>query len=235
MKKCAVMQPSYLPWIGYFNLILNSDVFIFLDDVQYSKNSFFSRNRYPCNSPTGFNWLTVPVRRASSTQLFTETFMIEEDKWRRKHMLTLRQFYLRERYFDDFFPYLEKEIMNEKHDTLAKLNISLIRSICDYLKIEREFFVSSELGVEGSRSDRLVSFCKKFGCSIYLSPAGAADYISKDNIIPTSSIKVAYQNYTCIEYKQGKLADFVPSMSIVDLVFRYSVEECKKIIFQEIK
>lgn len=233
MKKCAVMQPSYLPWIGYFNLIMNSDVFIFLDDVQYSKNSYFSRNRYPSKSAEGFTWLTVPVRRTSSTQLFTETNLVEDDNWRKKHLTTFQHTYGKSKFFSDFYPVLEKEILDLSKTTLADMNISLVKAICGYLEIGKEFYRSSELSISGGRSERLLYFCEKFNCEVYLSPEGAREYINEDNILPPSHVKVRYQNYNCKNYQQ-KEAGFTPFMSIIDLLFQHGKEFSRENIFQEI-
>jgi hypothetical protein len=232
MKKCAVMQPSYLPWVGYFNLIMNSDVFIFLDDVQYSKNTYFNRNRYPTKNTDGFAWLTLPVRRVKSTQLFTESCLVEEDNWRKKHLTTLQHVYGKTEFFAAFYPFLEKEILDLSKATLAEINIGLIKSICAYLEIEKEFYLSSELNISGSRSERLLSFCKRFDCQIYLSPVGAREYIDEDNILPPSEVKVLYQNYVCKEYQQKSAESFLPYMSIVDLLFQNGKEFSKENIFQ---
>lgn len=225
------MQPSYLPWVGYFNLIMNSDVFIFLDDVQYSKNSFFSRNRYPSNSPDGFNWLTVPVRRLKSAQTFRETLLVE-DGWRRKHLETLKQVYGKNKYFGFVYPLLEKHISNLNYDNLASLNIGLIMEISEYLEIRKEFYLSSELKIQGQRSERLLSFCDHFKCDTYISPLGAKDYIVEDNVLPSSRVNVVYQDYKCIPYEQIKNKSFIPYMSIIDILFRLDKSDVKKNIYQ---
>lgn len=227
------MQPSYLPWSGYFNLIMNSDVFVFLDDAQYSKNSFFSRNRYPSSSKDGFSWLTVPVRRLNSTQLFNEIYVLDEEKWRKKHLLTFKHVYGKAPMYDKFYPFLEAVISNAEIKVLSDLNIGLIKSISSYLGINTEMVLSSQLGITGSRSEKLEKICKTLGCDTYLSPGGAQDYIEEDNILPESGIKIIYQKYNCTEYDQGS-NQFVPYMSIIDILFRYDVETSKKILFQKL-
>ena len=228
------MQPSYLPWIGYFNLIMNSDVFIFLDDVQYSKNSYFNRNKYPTKNSENFSWLTVPVRKSSSAQLFTETYVVEDTGWRKKHLTAIKLSYGRSTYFSEFFPVLEKIILDQSLVSLAAVNISLIKAICSYLQIDKKFYISSELKIFGSRSDRLLAFCRKFECQIYISPAGAQEYIEDDNILPQSAVSVIYQNYICKEYEQKGFDLFVPYMSIIDLVFRFDKIAVKEYIFQNL-
>lgn len=213
---------------------MNSNVFIFLDDVQYSKNTYFSRNRYPAKNIEGYGWLTVPVRRANSTQLFTETFLVEEG-WRKKHLATLKHVYGKMEFFSAFYPFLENEIANRSLVSLADVNIGLIKGICDYLGIKKEFYRSSELNISGSRSERLLKFCEKFDCPIYLSPAGAKEYIDEDNVLPLSKVKVIYQNYECKEYEQKGIENFTPYMSIIDLVFRFDKEYVLKNIFQELQ
>ena len=232
--KCAVMQPTYLPWLGYFNLIINSDVFIFLDDVQYTKNSFCSRNRYPSSAQEGFNWLTIPVRRQNLTQTFIETKFVNETNWRKKQLTTLQTVYAKTSNFKSFFPVIEKVLIDESLENLADLNIACIKAICHYLGINKNFHRSSLLNITGERSERLLSFCSMFKCNIYLSPAGARTYIDEDRILPQSEVKVIYQDFKCKVYPQKGSKTFQPYMSIIDLLFNVSKEEALTIINEPI-
>lgn len=228
------MQPSYLPWLGFFNLVMNSDVFIFLDDVQYSKNTFFNRNRYSSLSKEGFTWLTVPVKKEKLSQLISQSLLVEEEKWRKRHITTLQHAYGRMPFFKEVYPILEKEILDVGNDTLGKLNISLIKAICNYLNLEKEFYTSSDLNISGERSERLVKMCHMFDCGIYLSPGGAENYIVEDNILPESDVKVIYQRYNCKAYSQFEGKDFISGMSIIDLLFRLDRQESLSVIYQEL-
>jgi len=219
------MQPTYLPWQGYFNLIWNSDVFIFLDNVQYTKNSFCSRNRYPANNDQGFTWLTVPVRQASLAQTFRETHFVNDTNWRKKHLTTLQQNYGKLSSFNLFYPILESILKNEEYTNLADFNAALIMNISHYLGMKREFHLASNLNIVGERCDRLLSFCRKFKCDTYLSPAGAKDYIEEDKVLLESEIKVIFQDFKCREYPQRGISKFTPYMSVIDLIFNTSKEE----------
>ena len=223
-RKCAVMQPTYLSWSGYFNLIINSDVFVFLDDVQYSKNSFFSRNRYPYKNKEGFQYLAAPIRKNALDQKINESFFVEEEKWRKKHLSTIRHIYSKHPFFKDFFPILEKSLVDESLKTLAALSIDVTKGICDYLKLKKNFHISSELNIHGNRSERLVSFCKNFDCGIYISPIGAKGYIEEDNVLPVSDVKVVYQKFIPKEYYQRGMDQFIPYMSMIDVIFNLGPE-----------
>lgn len=229
------MQPSYLPWQGFFNLILNSDEFVFLDDAQYSKNSYFNRNRYPSNAELGFSWLTVPVSQRSLNQKINETQIIDERKWRHKHLSTIQINYRNAKMFNAFFPVLKLEIENPGHVFLSKLNISLIQAICNYLGLNRKFWVSSELKLESQqRSERLLEICRYFECGVYLSPGSAKEYIEKDGVFANTEVRVIYQAYECKQYDQANVTKFVPFMSIIDLLFQMDAASAKKIIYQDI-
>ena len=123
--KCAIMQPTYLPWAGYFNLISQVDTFVFLDDAQFQKNSWHNRNRILLNHSS--HWITVPVRRVALNQKIHET-KIDSSAWRTKHQRLLQQTYAKHPFIDDILEICEA-LGKAKIDNLAILNISLIQFI----------------------------------------------------------------------------------------------------------
>jgi hypothetical protein len=195
-----------------------------LDDVQYSKNSYYNRNRYPANNTEGFGWLTLPIRKEKLSQLLKDSYFVDDSPWRKKQLTTIQCVYGRHQYFKDFYPVLEGCLLNTELKTLADLAVTINLSICNFLGIEREFYRSSELNVEGERSDRLLTLCKKFDCDIYLSPAGAKDYIEADGVLLNSEIEVRFQNFNCALYEQKGINNFVPYMSMIDVIFNLGPE-----------
>ncbi|MDO9184289.1 MAG: WbqC family protein [Bacteriovorax sp.] len=215
---CSIMQPTYLPWSGYFNLITHSDVFIFLDDVQYTKNSFQNRNQYLERGVP--KWITVPVFKTSGDKLIKDALINDDDKWRKKHLTLLQNVYNSHLYFKELFPYLRDVIENTEIKTISELNIELILAISQYLNLQTKFFRSSELGIKGQRTERLINICKHFDCDTYLSPKGAKEYIEEDGNFLNSNVNLEFQNFTCSSYKQknANVDNFVSHMSIIDLI-----------------
>jgi len=226
VKKCSIMQPTYLPWLGYFNLIAQSDVFVFLDTVQYSKNSFHNRNKYPSKSHTdGYNWITVPVLKDKLSKQICETAIQNDSKWKKKHLSTISNVYGRTNYFKDFFPVIEDVLVSKDFQSLAELNTSLIINISKYLKLNAEFVFSSEMSAVGDRSNLILNICNELSCKKYLSPAGAKSYIEEDGILLESDLEVKFQNFHCLEYNQRGMDTFIPYMSIIDIIFNEGREK----------
>ena len=218
MTTVAIMQPTYLPWLGYFDLIDCSNIFVFLDDVEFSRQSWQQRNRI--KAATGEQWLTVPViRKGRSKQKITEVIINASSAFHIKHIKTINQNYSKalyyNRYIDEF-----SMILNKQHQYLVELNIDLISWFCLMLGITTKVIRSSRIINVGKagKVERLVYICKELGADHYLSPAGSKDYIDQNNLFVKSGINVSYQNYSHPTYSQ-LYGDFIPYMSIIDLLF----------------
>ena len=167
------MQPTYLPWIGYFDLIDQVDLFIFLDDVSFSKQSWQHRNRI--KTPQGPLWLTVPLRhRGRFGQLISDVEISNPDFWH-KHLRAVEVNYAKAARFADYFPSLAAIYEEGAPWTrLAPLNIALIRWAMNAAGVTTETRLASEIDSSGARSEHLVSLCRAVGAGAYLSPIGAA-------------------------------------------------------------
>jgi hypothetical protein len=216
--RCAIMQPTYLPWSGYFNLIANVDVFIFLDDVQYEKGEWQNRNRILYNSK--IHWLTVPVRHNSLSQKIYTVLIDSTKNWRKKHRLTLEYAYKNHPFGLDVLDVILPIINDERITQLATFNRTLTLSIADALGIasSKLFTNSSELKLEGARTERLVKMCEYFGCNEYISPVGAKCYLEKDGDFQKSAVRLTFQDFTPGYYPQKNQDTFVSHLSIVDVV-----------------
>ncbi len=222
--KISIHQPQYIPWAGYFNKIIRSDIFVFLDDVQYKKNEWQNRNRI--KSISGTLWLTVPVYYKFG-QKINEVKIDNKIFWQKNHLKTIDLNYRKSQYFNKIYPLVEN-VLNKEYNYLIDINIASINMVLKYLGIKRKIVKSSEYKVEGEKSCRLVNICKILGGDIYLSGQGARDYIDEKEFIK-NNIKLEFQEYKIIEYPQlfGK---FVPNLSILDMMFNCSKEQTLKII-----
>jgi hypothetical protein len=229
---CAVMQPTFIPWIGYFDLIDQVDKFVFLDDVQVEKSSWQVRNRI--KTPQGELFLTISRKKNKGQELslIKDTKIDEGANWREKHIKTIEIAYKRAEFFDEVFPFINPLIMNDITN-LSSFNINIIKSICKRIGIKKEFLLSSELqDISGIKDQRVVGICKSIGCHTYLSPSGAAGYINKDSAggeFVKQGVTLFYHNYRPAVYKQ-LYGEFLPYMSIIDLLFNEGFEKSLEII-----
>lgn len=214
--KIAISQPTYLPWMGYFDLIDQVDTFVFLDDVQFEKQSWQQRNRI--KTPTGLQWLTVPVVfRGRLNQLIKDVEIRVPDFWR-DHLRAIELNYRRARYFDDYFPKIS-ELLTNCGPSLAQLNISLIGFFCSTLNIKTPVVASSALNLTGKRTALLASICESLTAGEYLSPRSAAEYLLPERSeLEQRGIQVNFHNYTHPEYQQ-QFPPFAAYASVLDLLF----------------
>jgi hypothetical protein len=227
MKQCSIMQPTYLPWAGYFNLVAKADIFVFLDDAQLQKNSWHNRNRLLVNHVP--HWITVPVKRNFLAQSIKETEIDSTQNWRVKQSKLLQQTYSKHPFAKDALS-ICSVIERSTIEHLAELNIFLIRWVLDQLDIETEILLSSELGVEGKRTDRLIELLHKLHVDCYVSPKGAMDYLEEDGFRSQTEIKLLYQDFNPAPYKQHRHADFESHLSIVDVVANLGWGGAKKYV-----
>lgn len=216
-KVIAIHQPNFLPWLGYFYKILKSDIFVFLDNVQYTKNSFINRNKIKTSK--GELWLTVPVSFNFGDKI-NEVRINNSLDWRDKHLKTLEVNYKKSYYFKEIYDLIKSTYYKKDWLYLKDLNIDLILTICEYLNLKRKFINASELGVEGRSTELLISIVKNVGGDIYLSGFGGANYqdiLSFEKV----GIKLIYYDFKHPIYKQ-LWGDFMPNLSIIDLLFNYS-------------
>lgn len=224
MRVC-ILQPTYLPWLGYFEQIHRADIFVFYDDVQYSKHSWQNRNRI--KTPAGQLWLTVPTLKTEESRKIRDMRIDNKLPWARKHLKSIKTFYCHSRYYNDYIPYFH-EIYLRRWEHLADLNIECIRRICELLGIHRQFARSSELEVKGERSERLVKICQLFHADAYFSGQSAKDYL-KEELFKKAGITVEYQVYKHPEYQQ-LFGEFVPYLSTIDLLFNCGSESLEIVL-----
>lgn len=214
MTTLVVLQPNFLPWRGTFDLIRQADVFVFLDDVQYTKNDWRNRNRVlqvDGHTP----WLTVPVH-GSLNRTIREVEIDYRRDWRRKHLTLLQQSYARAPFLAETLGWLEDHYARQPA-RLVDLTIPLMTDICARLGLEPRFLRASDLDVAGDKNGRLIDFAQALGATRYLSGPAAQAYI--DPLLwGQAGLELAYFDYP-IYPAYPQLADgFVPKVSILDLL-----------------
>lgn len=205
-------QPAYLPWLGYFEKIQRSDVFIYLDTVQFEKNSFINRNKI--KTPQGGQWLTIPVKVMGHTNTtLADTEVDDGQPWRTKHLKSIEMNYRKAPYFAEGNPELER-LISTPTNNLAELCWQQLNFWLAEFEIETKVIRSSELEISSKKSDLVLDLCKHFSAENYLSGALGRDYLNED-AFSKAGIAVEYQEFIHPSYLQ-RWGDFEPYMSIVD-------------------
>ena len=225
----SIMQPTYLPWIGFFQLINSVDRFIFLDNVKLEKSSWQTRNKILVNKNPSF--ITVPVL-GSRKQLISEALINSETKWRKKHILTLEQTYSKYPFGEWMLNIIIPIINDLTINHLCELNMKLIKTICSELGIKCNFFLSSKIPTKSTKSMRLIEICNYFGCINYYSPLGSKGYIETEKYFKKSGINVYYQKFKLEIYNQHTLKKFISHLSIVDIIANLGPEQTLNYIKQ---
>lgn len=211
--KIAIHQPNFFPWLGYFSKICASDIFIFLDDVQYVKNSFINRNRIRIMGKE--HWVTVPVR-ASIDNSIRQTRIDNDQNWKRSHLRTFAQYYRKGNGYIKTIKMIEEVYANE-YAYIDTLNIDLVKRICQQFSLNLNYHKSSEYCIEETSTARLVELTKRAGGDCYLSGRGAQAYQEK-SVFLDSAIAFRYVDFQQMRYAQlGE--GFVGSLSVLDYLF----------------
>ena len=214
---CVILQPSYIPWRGFFHLIQKADVFVFYDCVQYDDRGW--RNRNQIKTQAGLQWLTIPVnaKGAQRNAIPIKDIRIVWDKpWNKKHFEAIRHSYRMAPFFRRYAPLLEE--FYARHDLLlADFTCDLTVSLARALGLTTRFMRSSELTLHGTKTDRLIDILTQLGGDHYISGPSARDYLELPKF-ERAQISVEYMEYDYPEYPQLH-GSFEPKVSILDLLF----------------
>lgn len=215
MSRVAVIQSNYIPWKGYFDIIHDVDLFIFYDDVQYTKNDW--RNRNLIKTAQGVTWLTIPVG-AHNEKLICDIKLLD-NRWSKKHWETIRQCYARADHFRDYREFFEHVYLERKWTSLSELNQFLIKTISsNFLGVRTEFKDSREYSLGSGRLERLIELLKKAGATSYISGPAAKGYIDESRFAETG-IELVYKDYSGYPEYPQLFPPFVHQVSILDLLF----------------
>ena len=205
-------QPAYLPWLGYFDKIRKADIFVFLDTVQFEKNSFINRNKIKTSQ--GPQWLTIPVKtKGHITTTLQDTMVDNSQPWRSKHLKSIEMNYRKTLFFKEYFPKLEV-LLNVPEQTVAELCWQQLQFWLTEFNIKTKVVRSSDLAITSKKSNLVLDLCMDFKANNYLSGVLGKDYLDESSCA-TKGISVQFQEFQHPLYPQlwGK---FLPYMSIID-------------------
>ena len=216
--KAAILQPTYLPWMGYFEMIDSSDVFVVFDHVQFERKSWQQRNMI--KTANGVVPLTVPVQKMPrETNISEIKISYDHGNPLKDHWKTIELAYKKAPYFQEYKPFFEK-VYSKKYVLLEDLNVEIIKLICNILGIRTKIIFSSDLGLKDgnmAKTKKVVNLCRKQGIVHLYDTKGAEEILDK-SLFKKDNIKITFQNFQHPEYHQ-LWGEFVPYLSVIDLLF----------------
>mgnify|MGYP001286647470 FL=1 len=224
IRTCAIHQPNFMPWLGYFYKIANSDVFVILDNVDILLGSSKAiTNRVKIKTQMGEQWLTVPIKKGDSKLI--KDIKVQDNNWRIKLLKTIQQNYGKTAYFSKIFPLVEQLILFQT-ENLSAYNTNIITIISKHLGINTPIILASELtNISTDRNQRIIDICKNLNCNTYLSGKGGTKY-HDISLFNNNNINIHLTNYTHPVYNQ-LYGDFVEGLSVIDYLFSNSMEGLK--------
>lgn len=213
--KVAISQSNYIPWAGYFGLVAQCDVFVFLDDVQFTSRDWRSRNRI--KTARGLKWLSIPVGDSRSRRICDVE--LPDNDWRRSHRSSIIEAYKGSRNFEFGLDLVDKIFSELAIDTLSNFNQNLIKYIAvEIIGIKCKFLDSREIVQSGVGSDRILSICNSLSTDQYISGPSAASYLNFEDF-SSSGIELAFADYSKMRKYEQQHGDYEPKVSIVDMIF----------------
>lgn len=213
----TIHQPEYLPYIGFFERIALSDVFVILNDVGYQKNGFVNRNKI--KTKKGPKWITVPVRGRSSNLKINEVLIDNNKDWGKSQWGSIVEAYGKAPYFKNYSEFF-KSTLKREWNSISELDIYLIDNISKFLGIKSKIVKSSDLNVSGMGTERLINICKGLKADNYLSGFGNEKHSVEKEKFEKEGIKVYIKEFGNPQYSQLYSGlGFLSRLSIIDLLF----------------
>lgn len=216
MKKVAVLQSNYIPWKGYFDILHDADLFLFYDEVQYTKNDWRNRNRI--QTPRGVKWLTLPCGYDISRKI-EEVKFNSAIPWQEEHYRALTRNYCRAPYFHLYHDFLQSIYLWRRWEYLADLNRCIIKTIArEFLHIDTVIENSDLFFSEGRKSAKLLSLLKSTGADAYITGPAARNYLD-EAAFARAGIRVLWKDYSTYPPYHQLYSPFTHTVSILDLLF----------------
>ena len=225
----GIHQPNYLPWLGYFFKIFISDIFIILDDVEYSsaslsKRCFVRKQKFAMDK----SYLSIPLQKHSNHCLIQNLYIDHKQAWQQKQLNQVFAVYKSAKYFEAYFPFLEMLLeQTKKYEKLADFNEFVMLKILNLLGLQKKIIKSSKLPVSGHKADYVINLVEYYKASHYFSGTGARKYQKEENF-HTRNIKLVYNEIFSFlaekKYPQAQ-GDFLNGLSIIDVLFNIGAKE----------
>lgn len=225
MKKITIHQPQFIPYLSFYNKVIQSDIYVVLDDVKATNKDFTNRNKV--RAPNGESLITIPV---NSKNININQIRIVNDIFIKKHIKTFQNFYTKTPFFEEYFDEIAEIYQSAKWEKLIDFDMALLKWTFEKLDINVKIVYSSSLNTNCTSTDRLIEICKALDGQIYISGLGAKDYLNKV-LFEENKIKLVFQNFKHPEYKQ-KFDPFIPNLSVIDALFNCGADKVRKLILK---
>ncbi len=227
----AIHQPNFLPWLGYFDKIRRSDVFVVMDNAQFSKTGGTWTNRVQLLVSGEPAWITVPiVRDYHGYRTIREMEINDRHPWREKALRTIEQNYRRAPRFEEVYPRVAELVLQPTSD-LATYNLTAIQTLCQAFQLTTPLLLGSELKVEGRSNDLLIAMVRAAGGDAYLAGGGASGY-QIDETFRAAGIQLVYQDFQHPTYAQFGSREFRPGLSVVDALMNSGFQGVRDLLLQ---
>lgn len=225
--KLGIMQPYFFPYIGYWQLINLVDVYVIYDDVNFIKKGWINRNRILCNGKDLM--INILLNKVSQNKLINEIYLVDDIIWKNKLLKTIENNYKKAPYFSHVMPLITEIILNKENNLALYLFYSLV-TISTYIGIKTKFLLSSHIDKNNSLKgeNKILEICKILNTDTYINAIGGMELYSFDNFI-NNGINLAFIKTNEITYKQFN-KEFVPNLSIIDVMMFNSKEEILKML-----
>ncbi len=224
----SIHQPNYLPWMGLIHKILESDIFVVLDDVQLVRGKNFV-TRSQIKTSGGPKWITIPVHNKNDFLPINQIKINNDISWKDEHWNKIVQNYNKTKFFSNYSTFL-KDSIYQKWENISDMNTALIQQILKIFKIEKRIQFSSELNVKGTGLEKIINIIKEMGGDEYLSGTGVGSlrYIhGNEGVFEENKIKLTFQKFIHPKYFQ-LYGEFIPKLSILDAIFNIGPENTLK-------
>ena len=224
--KIGIVQPYFSPYIGYFALINAVDKFVYFDDVQYIRGGWVNRNRIKIVDT--WHYITLPINKVSMSSKINEVYIVDDERQINKIKKSIMHSYKKAPYYNEIKELIFGSIISGEN--ISELNINLTNKVCNYLGIDTEMYVSSEIKTYDSLKgeDKIINICKILDSDHYINPIGGVQLYSKEKFLE-SGIKLNFLKIDEITYPQG-VGDFIPNLSIIDVLMWNTKEDVRKML-----
>jgi len=231
--RLGIMQPYFLPYIGYISLIKHTDMFILLDEVQFIRHGWIERNRI-LKPTTGWQYIQVPLQKHSHTESIKNIQINNNLDWR-KRILAQNEHYKKKAPYYRRVVDLLKEIFSKEYTTIVELNKDALNTICDYLSIKKDIRVYSEMGLTiepvSGPDEWALNISKALQANEYRNPPGGISIFRKEKY-DRANIALVFHKVKAEEYSQKNNQPFIPHLSILDVMMFNSIERTNELLMQ---
>ncbi len=214
MKTVCIHQPDFIPYMGFFHRLLETDIFIVLDDAQFIRDGWHHRDQI--KNAAGKTWITLPVNRDDLFKSISEVRLVQPQDWKIKHLNLLKENYRKAPYYAMYYPQIEA-IYAKSHARLMEINMDFLEFLFGCFGLEPRPLFSSELHIQGKSTARLVEMVQQVGGNRYLTGTGSRAYLEESQFTE-KGIAVAWQTFQPPDYPQLH-GTFIPHLSSIDVVF----------------